>query len=40
MTYLSTDLSMASLNEAKVGNLDELMKEAQTAIQSHLIDNE
>lgn len=40
MSYLATDLSMASLNEAKVANLDEVVKEAKTAIDSHLIDSE
>lgn len=40
MSYLSTDLSMASISEVKVENLDEVIKEAQTAIDGHLIDSE
>lgn len=39
MSYLTDDISMAAVNEAKVVNLDESVKEAQTLLNNHLLDS-
>lgn len=39
MSYLSDDIAMAAVNEAKVVNIDDSVKEAQSLLTSHLLDS-